>query len=547
MKLQRNVVVLVSVLVVSLVLSLFVLYTPVVPYNPFGSDFSAVRVATDIGNISREPHSTNASDAAAHEAVRQYVIDSLSKSVGAANVTTQDYETVDDVFGTIPLHNVLAKIPGKSDTAILLVAHYDSRGYIGRIGELAQSFGAADDGYGVGVLLEIARLYGGRTLENPVWILVTDGEETGMYGAMKAAQEPWMAQVGLVVNIEARGTSGPAYMFETGKGNSKVIDFYAKAGLPVSYSLATAVYSVMPNATDFTEFVQAGKTGVNFAVLEGLKYYHAPGDQLSHISLTSLQHYGAQIVPLVEEFATNAKYADPSYFLGASDQVFFTLFPNVFVHYPESTGLILDFVAAALLLALLVLLVLRKAVRLKAYLLGLVHVLLALVGAGLVGYLASRLIAWLGKVPWKITYVRLEGTGLPTVLVMLAVVAALYFFLRKAAPKAEDRRAFLLAGATWNVLLAILTGFALSGASFLFLVPAALAVVSIALATFVRGSVMKHVALSQNLLWNLLLLVPILYSLFIALTVGGLLALLVILVLYASVMVPSAMLQAEKD
>ena len=35
--------------------------------------------------------------------------------------------------------------------------------------------------------------------------------------------------VGLVVNVEARGTWGPALLFEAGPGNSKVQELYASA------------------------------------------------------------------------------------------------------------------------------------------------------------------------------------------------------------------------------------------------------------------------------------------------------------------------------
>jgi hypothetical protein len=355
-----------------------------------------------------------------------------------------------------------------------------------------------------------------------------------------------MDKVAFIVNLEARGTSGAAYMFETGKKNEKVIDFYAHANLPVSYSVATAVYSVMPNYTDFTEFVKAGKTGVNFAVLEGLRYYHSPGDSFPHIRMSSLQHYGEQIVPMVDEFTSDAKYSDVAYFAGTQDQVFFTLFPNVFVHYPTTAAVAANFVALALLVALLVVLRVRKTLCLRSYGRQLLRTFVALTVVAVVGYLVSVVAAFLGKVPWKVTYVRMQGTELPVLLVMLAVVAALGFWMSRKLMKADDKRAFLLAGVTLNLLLSVLTGFTLSGASFVFFVPAATGLVTVFLAEFLKGRAWRHVLLGQNLLWNLLVLVPLLYSLFIALTVGGLLALLIILMLYASVLVPSAMLQAEK-
>ena len=543
MKRRTSLIVLASVLAASLLLSLFVLTTPQIPSDPYGSGFSAVRAASDIVWLSRESHAVM--DAEAHERVRLALKAELI-GLGGMDVSEAEYTVATDNFGTIPVRNLLAKLPGDSGTPLLIVGHYDSRGHIGRTGELGNSYGAADDGYAIATMLELIRLYKDRPLRNPVWFLFTDAEELGMYGAREAAKEPWMDQVGLVLNLEARGVSGPAYMFETGKANEKVLDLYARAGLPVSYSLATAVYSVMPNMTDFTEFVAVGKQGLNFAVLEGLRYYHAPGDNLSNIRLSSLQHYGVQLVPILDEYVSNPAYADAAYFQGAQDQVFFTLLPGVFVHYPESVAVVLNFVAIALLVALLVLLAVRRQLSLRDYGRRLLQLLGWIAAAALAGYLVSRVLAFLGKVPWKVTYVRMDGTEIPTLLTMIGAVAALWWFLKKRAPKPESKKAFLLATATVNVLFATLTGFALSGASFLFLVPALVGIVTIALVTFLPGPVAKHVVLSQNLLWGLLLAVPILYSLFIALTVGGLLALMVILMLFAGILVPSAMLQAEE-
>jgi hypothetical protein len=109
----------------------------------------------------------------------------------------------------------------------------------------------------------------------------------------------------------------------------------------------------------------------------------------------------------------------------------------------------------------------------------------------------------------------------------------------------EDKVSLMLAGVAINLLLATATGFVLSGASFLFMIPAMIGLVSLVVDTFVKNKAVKHVAFSQNLFWNVLLAVPILFSLFLALTVGGLLALLVILTLFASVILPSAFLQLE--
>jgi len=541
MKKQNRLVIFVVTLA-SLALSLFVLYTPIPRDSQTG--FSAVKAASYIETISREPHSVY--DPEAHEKVRMYLKNKLETFVGAANIAEMDYTPEEVGHETAPgIRNLLATIPGDSETGILLVAHYDSAGRIGHSGELGRSYGAADAGYGLATNLEIARLYGRRHLRNTIYLLFTDAEETGMHGAEMAAREAeLMSKVGFVVNLEARGVDGPVYMFETSVKNEKVVDFYRRANLPVSYSLATAVYRVMPNATDFTRFLTAGKQGINFAVLGGLSHYHSPLDNYAAIDLSSIQHYGAQVVPLVEAFVTDAAYSDPVYFSGDEDSVFFTILPNVFIAYSESAGRVLSLVMLALFAAFVVYLSVRKKLKPLAIVKYLGLIFASIAAFAVFGVYLSKLIAFIGRTTWSLTYVRMNGTGLPVVLTILATVGALgWLAQKKTAP--GDRRALMLAGIFLNLVLATVTGFVLSGASFLFFVPALIGFVSLLVAEFAKNRIVSHVSYSQNILWNMLLMVPILYSLFLALTVGGLTALLVVLILDLSVVIPSVLMQAE--
>jgi len=539
---KKSLLVVLVIAIVSFIVSLFVLYTPIPSNDPDG--FSAVRAASYIEAFSREPHSVY--DPEAHEDVRVYLEDTLKGFVGDANVTEMDYpasQVGDDV--AYDIRNLLAVIPGTSSSGVLLVAHYDSRGHIGRNGELGRSYGAADDGYGIATLLEIARLYSERSgLVNSIYLLATDGEETGLYGASLAAQEDFMDNIGLVINLEARGVDGAAYMFETSTDNNKLIDFYKNAELPVAYSLATAVYTVMPNLTDFTEFLAIGKQGLNFAVLKGLYNYHTPFDNYTAIDLSSIQHYGSQIVPLVEEFVTDSAYSDVNYFQGTTDDIFFTILPGVFITYSETLGTVLNIVTLVLFLALVVYLVWKKETTVKAFFKYLGLLFAAIVVFAVLGLYISKLIAWLGGTTWSLTYVRMTGSEIPTLVILLGCILFFGWLLKSKTAK-TDYKAVMLAGIFVNLLLALVTGFVLSGASFLFFVPAFFGVISLIVISFVKNRIVRHVALSQNIIWNMLLLVPLLFSLFLALTVGGLLALLVILIINISIVLPSVFLQLD--
>jgi len=537
---KTNRLIVLFVVFVSFVLATFVLYTPIPQFST--EAFSAVRAASYIEAISREPHSVF--DPQAHETVRQYLIDTVGSFVGEANVLEMNYTKEELGHGTeYGIQNVLATIPGASDTGILIVAHYDSRGHIGRAGELGRSYGAADDGYGLATMLEIARLYGNQTLQNTIYLLFTDAEETGLFGAEMAAKETWlMDKVGFIVNLEARGVDGPAYMFETSVNNRKVIDFYRQADLPVSYSLATAVYTVMPNSTDFTEFLAIGKQGVNFAVLKGLYNYHTPFDNYTAISLSSIQHYGSQVIPLVEAFVRDAAYSLTNAFEDTTNSVFFTILPNVFVAYSEPTAVVLHLVFLFLFVLFVAFLALRKKVAVAALLQQLLYVFAAIAGFAILGLFASRLIAFFGKTTWSLTYVRMTGSELPTLLILILTTLVLGGLIEKKYT-AKDKQTLMLSGIFLNLFFATLTGFVLSGASFLFFIPAAIGLISLFVQEFVDKKGIRHFFFAQNILWNLLLLVPILYSLFLALTVGGLLALLVVLIINLSIVLPSVSIQ----
>ena len=71
-------------------------------------------------------------------------------------------------------------------------------------------------------------------------------------------QHPLAADGGVVLNFEARGTTGPAIMFETSRGNADLVGVFAEAAPhPVATSFAVEVYRMLPNDTDFTPFLRA--------------------------------------------------------------------------------------------------------------------------------------------------------------------------------------------------------------------------------------------------------------------------------------------------
>lgn len=548
------------VLAVAFVLGGCILITPAPSADTQG--FSAQNALSCLQEIAKQPHSVF--DTEAHENVRLYIKQTLTDM--GLNVEEHNWAKEDlDYMGALNSDNTLDKtkpitydiknlwvtIPGKSQTGVLLMAHYDSRGHSARAGELGNSYGAADDGFGVVTLLEIARLYSqvpSDQLETSIYICFTDAEETGMYGSLQESltNEIVKNNVNFVINVEARGVAGPAYMFETSKNNIKVVDLYAKANLPMTYSVATAVYSVMTNFTDFTSMLDIGKQGINFSTLDNINYYHVPSDNLSNISTSSMQHYGSQIMPILKEYTSNAKYADVNYFDATQDAVFFNVLPGVLARYSETAAIVFTLLGIAVFAVALVFMIIRKKISAKRFGVAMAVVLASVVGAALVGFVISYLTALIVGNPWNLTYLRVNGAGVPFALTFILVLAGELLFCFKIIGKSQTSATeYLTAGVAWNLLFATVTTFALAGASFLFFWPALLGAVVLLVRAFTENGIASHVLCSVTNTIALLIFVPLLYSLFIAVTAGGLLALALLFAFALSVVLPASFLQSD--
>ena len=191
--------------------------------------------------------------------------------------------------------NIVFSIGPQTGPAVLVASHYDS---------VPAGPGASDDGVGVAASLEIARLLAGDRLARRVIFLISDGEEQALLGAYDfAANDPLMSDVAALVNLEARGTRGPAMFFETNQPNGAAVAAFTGAPRPVANSVMADVYALMPNSTDVTVLTREGLDVINLALLDGFENYHTPQDSLASFNGASLQHMGDVALHAVRGFA----------------------------------------------------------------------------------------------------------------------------------------------------------------------------------------------------------------------------------------------------
>ena len=289
------------------------------PANSPAQRFAAARALPDIAAIAQRPHPILSPDEAR---VRGYLVQRLT-ALGLAP-SLRPFASDEG-----ELVNILGVLPGadRAAPAVLLMAHYDS---------VPTGPGAADDGAGVASILEIVRaLQASGPRRRDVMVLLTDGEEPGLYGGKSFfSSDPLRGHVGAVINLEARGDRGRAVMFEVHRQGGAMVGFLLQAGaLSGASSLMPDMYRRLPNNTDLTEALKRGYPGINFAFFGGLDAYHRPSDTVARLDPGSLQHIGDQVLAAARALATA-----PALPGRAPDQVYGDLLGGPILHYPTVAG-----------------------------------------------------------------------------------------------------------------------------------------------------------------------------------------------------------------
>ena len=132
-------------------------------------------------------------------------------------------------------------------------------------------------------------------------LVLTDAEEACLCGAKAFVdQHPLARDGGVVLNLEARGSSGPAIMFETvARTTPAWSTSYAQAPAPGRHVVRGRD---LPAAAErhrlHRRSARPGFAGLNTAYIDGAAVYHAPADTPAAMDRDSLQHHGDNALAL---------------------------------------------------------------------------------------------------------------------------------------------------------------------------------------------------------------------------------------------------------
>ncbi|MFY9553424.1 MAG: M20/M25/M40 family metallo-hydrolase [Blastocatellia bacterium] len=506
------------------------------PANASPQVFSSGRAMRHLEAIAQRPHPVGTLD---HSRVRDYIATEITALGTVPEVQKRAAVTSSRGFPLLGanVENVFARLKGSDDGKIvLLVAHYDS---------VPTGPGANDDGAGVATLLETMRaLKEGPPLRNDVAFLYTDAEEVGLLGA-KAFVDGYPASkdVKVALNFEARGNGGPSIMFETSHDNGWLIGAFAQAApYPVANSLSDEVYRRLPNDTDLTVFKEAGIAGLNFAYLKGINYYHTQLDSLAHTDERSLQHHGSYALALARQFGNlDLEHAKNG------DAVYFSIPGGFLIRYSRMwvvPGVVLN---ALLFIAVLVIGFKRKQLSMRGIGLGFGAYLLC----GVATVLAVTLVSWVtGRIDrWPSLSGQAEAYNsyyyfMSFAALSVGVTSGLYIWFRKRI-SVEN----LTAGAlTWCLVLMMSTAIFMPGGSHLFTWSLLFSLIALGLLVTATSYSLKHaVTVSVLAIPGLALLIPMIYVVYLTMTLRVHAVITAMLVVLLGLLVPHFALMSRPN
>lgn len=455
------------------------------------SEFSTQRALVKVKELTTKPHYVGSQN---HEVVANYLVKEL-RNLGL-ETSFQEGFTMTEKGTLVQSKNILARIKGSANTkALLLLSHYDSAPH-------SFSYGASDDASGVATILESVRafLHSKTKHKNDIIILFSDAEELGLNGAaLFVTQHQWAKEVGLVLNFEARGSSGPSYMLmETNNGNAKMVDAFSegKAAYPVSNSLMYSIYKMLPNDTDLTVFRESGKIqGFNFAFIDSHFNYHTMQDTYHHLDPTTLAHQGSYLFPLLKHFAN----ADLTHLNSNEDQVYFSI-PFAFVHYPFSWILPMLILGFVLLFSFVFVSLGKQLLRMDEIIRGFVPLFSALFISGSLTYVLWKLL--LGFYPQYNDILQgFTYNGHDYIYGFVCLTLSICFFIYRNEAKRNSEMSQMIAPLVLWLLINIGIFFKLKGAGFL-IIPVLSSTLMLVYYVFTQKS---------NVVLNIILAIPSLW------------------------------------
>jgi len=231
------------------------------------------------------------------------------KSHLAGDNVEVDSFTAKTPVGEFPIHNIIAKFPGKKDGIIVIAGHYETNYPLPK-----EFVGANDGGSTTGLLLELANQFRGKPLDGySIWLLWTDGEEAfvkwsdtdSLYGtkhlAAKWKQDGTAAKIKAFLLLDMIGDADLDIQRDT-NSTPWLSDLVYQAASTLGYQ-SHFFQQTIAIEDDHIPFAKIGVPVVDIIDIDygyANAYHHTTQDTLDKLSPKSLEIVGDVVLQTIQ-------------------------------------------------------------------------------------------------------------------------------------------------------------------------------------------------------------------------------------------------------
>ena len=215
----------------------------------------------------------------------------LTKELDLDNVNSLEIDIDAKLLQNYETQNIIGSIKGTSgsDSTIVVIAHYD---HLGKLGKETYFPGANDNASGVAMILNLAKHYSENKPKYTMVFIALSGEELGILGAKAFTENPLidLSKIKFLINFDLAGTGDEGIKVVNGSVYKGKFDLLSKINQQQNLLPKVDIRGPACNS-DHCLFYQKGVPCFYIYTLGGIQAYHDIYDKSETLPLTEFADY----------------------------------------------------------------------------------------------------------------------------------------------------------------------------------------------------------------------------------------------------------------